>query len=111
MKAPFWQKGFSEVRILDSPAYAQVQEYIRNNPVKRRLVLTGRVAHFSSSAGWRFGVNTENARVPHFSRPLREVGSDAADSGAELRHAECRRRRIRRPRSRCLPHFAQSSIN
>jgi REP-associated tyrosine transposase len=39
MKAPIWQKGFSEVRILDAAAYAQVREYIRNNPVKGRLVV------------------------------------------------------------------------
>src|SRR5437762_665842 len=35
MQVPFWQKGFSEIRIVDHPAYAQVQGYIRNNPVKR----------------------------------------------------------------------------
>src|SRR5882757_1470893 len=39
MQPPIWQKGFSEVRILDAAAYAQVREYIRNNPVKRRLVV------------------------------------------------------------------------
>jgi putative transposase len=49
MKAPLWQKGFSEVRILDSPAYAQVQEYIRNNPVKRGLVPTAGQYPFSSA--------------------------------------------------------------
>ena len=49
LKAPFWQKGFSEVRILDSPAYAQVREYIRNNPVKRRLVPTAEQYPFSSA--------------------------------------------------------------
>ena len=49
MKAPFWQKGFSEVRILDSPAYAEVQEYVRNNPVKRRLVETAEQYPFSSA--------------------------------------------------------------
>ena len=49
MKAPVWQKGFSEVRILDSPAYAQVQEYIRNNPIKRRLVPVAEQYAFSSA--------------------------------------------------------------
>jgi putative transposase len=38
IKTAFWQKGFSEVRILDAGAYARIQEYIRNNPVRRRLV-------------------------------------------------------------------------
>jgi putative transposase len=37
-KAPVWQKGFSEVRVLDAEAYGQVAEYIRNNPVARHLV-------------------------------------------------------------------------
>ena len=49
MKAPFWQKGFSEVRILNSPAYLEVQEYIRDNPVKRRLVRTAEQYPFSSA--------------------------------------------------------------
>jgi putative transposase len=49
VKAPFWQKGFSEVRILDSPAYLQVREYIRNNPVKRRLTRTAEQYPFSSA--------------------------------------------------------------
>jgi putative transposase len=38
-KAPVWQRGFSEVRIRDLEAFQNVSEYIRNNPVKRRLVL------------------------------------------------------------------------
>jgi putative transposase len=33
--APLWQKGFSEVRILDGEAYRGVAEYIRNNPVEK----------------------------------------------------------------------------
>jgi len=49
MKAPVWQKGFSEVRIVDSPAYSQIREYIRSNPVKRRLVLTPEQYPFSSA--------------------------------------------------------------
>jgi putative transposase len=49
VKATFWQKGFSEVRIPDSPKYAKVREYIRNNPVKRRLVLTAEQYLFSSA--------------------------------------------------------------
>jgi putative transposase len=37
MRAPFWQRGFSEVRILDAQAYARTKEYIHNNPVERSL--------------------------------------------------------------------------
>jgi len=49
VKPPFWQKGFSEVRIPNSPKYAKAREYIRNNPVKRRLVLTAEQYLFSSA--------------------------------------------------------------
>jgi putative transposase len=37
--SPVWQKGFSEVRVLDAAAYLGIAEYIRNNPVRRGLVL------------------------------------------------------------------------
>jgi putative transposase len=46
--APLWQKGFSEVRILDAEAYQHVAEYIRNNPVARHLV--GEAAEFPHSS-------------------------------------------------------------
>ncbi len=46
--APVWQKGFSEVRILDAEAYRHVAEYIRNNPVARHLV--AEAAKFSHSS-------------------------------------------------------------
>jgi putative transposase len=36
--APVWQKGFSEVRILNAEAFDRVAQYIRNNPVRRGLV-------------------------------------------------------------------------
>jgi putative transposase len=36
--APVWQKGFSEVRILDAEAFLRATDYIRNNPVARHLV-------------------------------------------------------------------------
>lgn len=39
IKAPFWQKGFSEVRVFDAQRYAQIRGYIRNNPVKRGLAM------------------------------------------------------------------------
>lgn len=37
-RSPVWQRGFSEVRIYDREAFEQVQRYITENPVKRRLV-------------------------------------------------------------------------
>jgi len=37
-RAPVWQKGFSEIRVLDVNAFQRVGEYIRKNPVRRNLV-------------------------------------------------------------------------
>jgi len=37
-QAPVWQKGFSEVRVLDAEVFEGVRKYIHNNPVKRHLV-------------------------------------------------------------------------
>ena len=48
-KAPIWQKGFSEVRILDADAYRGVAEYVRNNPAAKRLVTEATQFPFSSA--------------------------------------------------------------
>ena len=37
-RAPVWQKGFSEMRVMDEDVFLRIAEYIRNNPVKRHLV-------------------------------------------------------------------------
>ena len=51
--APVWQKGFSEVRVLDAVVYFGIAEYIRNNPVKRGLVSqTAEFPHSSGCAGF-----------------------------------------------------------
>jgi len=47
--APVWQKGFSEVRILDAEAYRRVTEYIRDNPVAKHLVSDAREFRYSSA--------------------------------------------------------------
>ena len=46
--APVWQKGFSEVRILDAEGFQGVTKYIHNNPVARHLV--GAAADFPYSS-------------------------------------------------------------
>jgi len=48
-RAPVWQKGFSEVRILDADAFLRASEYIRNNPVVRRLVAEAAEYPYSSA--------------------------------------------------------------
>jgi putative transposase len=47
--APLWQKGFSEVRILDAEAFRRVREYIHNNPVARHLVQEAAEFPYSSA--------------------------------------------------------------
>ena len=47
--APVWQRGFSEVRILDSDAFLKTAEYIRNNPVVRHLVSAAELYPYSSA--------------------------------------------------------------
>jgi putative transposase len=49
LRAPVWQKGFSEVRIFDPEAYARVGHYIRNNPVARGLVSEAAQFRYSSA--------------------------------------------------------------
>jgi putative transposase len=64
-RAPVWQKGFSEVRVLDSEAYRQIREYIRNNPVRRGLVAeAGAFPHSSAYPG------TELDAVPRGLKPV-----------------------------------------
>ena len=48
-KAPVWQKGFSEVRILDREGFCRVADYIRNNPTARHLVSDAAQFPYSSA--------------------------------------------------------------
>ena len=45
---PVWQKGFSEVRIVDEVSFEKYRAYIWNNPVARGLALTPREYPFGS---------------------------------------------------------------
>jgi len=47
--APVWQKGFSEIRTLDTAAFARQRDYIRENPVRRRLVNSACAYAYSSA--------------------------------------------------------------
>jgi putative transposase len=50
MKSPIWQKGFSEIRVNDSLAFARQREYIRNNPVL--AFLASRAEDYSGSSAF-----------------------------------------------------------
>jgi putative transposase len=49
IRAPFWQKGFSEVRVLDTEHYTHTREYIRDNPVKTGLAVRAEDYLYSSA--------------------------------------------------------------
>jgi putative transposase len=48
-QSPVWQKGFSEVRVVDSRAFASISGYIRNNPVARNLASEAAQFRYSSA--------------------------------------------------------------
>jgi putative transposase len=47
-KGPVWQKGSSEVRVLDEETFMNQATYIRNNPVAAHLVVTPEAYPYSS---------------------------------------------------------------
>ena len=49
MRPPIWQKGFYDVRVWNPQQYERSQEYIHNNPVKRRLVSEAGLYPYSSA--------------------------------------------------------------
>lgn len=50
LKAPIWQKGFSEVRVIDSDMFENQREYIYNNPVVANLSANAAAYPHSSAA-------------------------------------------------------------
>ena len=48
-KPPIWQRGFSEVRILDAESFGAHRTYIRQNPVKARMAVREEEFRFSSA--------------------------------------------------------------
>lgn len=49
LRAPIWQRGFSEVRVSDASAAEGISEYIRNNPVVAGLVAEDAQYPYSSA--------------------------------------------------------------
>ena len=69
--APVWQKGFSEVRILNAEAFERVGEYIRNNPVARHLVQeAGQFPYSSAHPGFQLDA------APQGLKPLKLFAHD-----------------------------------
>jgi len=68
--APVWQKGFSEVRVLEQEAFAGQAEYIRDNPVAAHLIDRAE-DYLYSSAGAQFQLDPPPQRLkPRLSHTL-----------------------------------------
>ena len=70
-RAPVWQKGFSEVRILDVAAFRHSAEYIRNNPVARHLEVEAAQYPYSSA-----GSGFELDPAPQGLKPVCQLTSE-----------------------------------
>jgi putative transposase len=66
--APVWQRGFSEIRILDAPTFLKTRAYIHANPVKRGLAAAPAEYEFSSA---RSGFELD--APPQWLKPDREL--------------------------------------
>jgi putative transposase len=60
--APVWQKGFSEIRVLDTEAFEALTTYIWQNPVRAHLVAQAEAYEYSS-AGRRVGLDPRPQRL------------------------------------------------
>jgi putative transposase len=61
-QAPVWQKGFSEIRVLDAEAFEVQSRYIWQNPVRAHLVALAE-SYAYSSAGTRVGLDPPPQRL------------------------------------------------
>ena len=50
-RSPVWQKGFYDERVWNSRGFAQMRDYVHNNPVKGGLVMEPRDYPYSSANG------------------------------------------------------------
>ena len=73
LSAPIWQKGFSEVRVLDFDALLEIRRYIRSNPVAKQLAQEAS-AYPYSSANSKYQLDPEPQRLKP-SRCERSIGA------------------------------------
>ncbi|HEX6503178.1 MAG TPA: transposase [Terriglobales bacterium] len=76
-----WQTGFSDHRIRDAEDYAQHVEYIRQNPIRKRLVEAPERYPFSSAAS---GIQLDE--VPQGLKPQNFGDAPGAPEGAPLQN-------------------------
>ena len=65
LRFPVWQRGFSDHRIRDASDLRIHREYIGQNPVKRRLLLPGRIDKWSLTCLQQRLVKTGGRLVKH----------------------------------------------
>jgi putative transposase len=51
LRSPVWQRGFSEMRVLDAMAATRICDYIHNNPVASGIARTASEYPYSSAYG------------------------------------------------------------
>jgi len=71
MKAPIWQRGFSEVRVLNAATAVRAVQYIRNNPVAAGLTSEpGAYLYSSARAGYALDPLPQGLKPASYSDPL-----------------------------------------
>jgi putative transposase len=74
LKGALWQKGFSEVRVLDEDGYEAHREYIYNNPVRAHMVERAEDHQFSSaSAGYVLDAKPQGLKPFSFGAAVRHA--------------------------------------
>ena len=76
-----WQKGFSDHRIRDAGDYLRHVDYIRQNPVRKKLCERPEEYPYSSAA-----VDIELDPVPQGLKPVRLASSDGASEAAPFQN-------------------------
>lgn len=74
LKAPVWQKGFSEIRVLELEAFENQRCYIRNNPVVAHLAATpDQYVYCSAQPRMGYGSAGTTAEAGFHERKLRRA--------------------------------------
>jgi hypothetical protein len=72
-RAPVWQKGFSEVRIVDTEAFLRTAEYIQNNPVARLADEASKYPYSSAYPGFELDSAPQGLK-PVYQRSTQRYG-------------------------------------
>ena len=74
LKGTLWQKGFSELRVLEEEAYEAQRGYIHNNPVQAHMVERAEDYPFSSACpGYRLDPKPQGLKPSSFEAAIRHA--------------------------------------